>query len=221
MIEVRFDVLRVIHVAVVALAVVFPDDFPVRGHIVVDDFGDLRAFEALRPGDAIDRRSRRRRNRADRRRARRRSTRRPAHVGRCSRPSSLLVDILLHAAAGEERAVAGVGPLMVRAHEPPCPAGWCIANLRAAMAADVPQGVDLAVVAADDDQRIVADGEVSSRPAAGFRRCGRRTASRAARWRRARRDRRIRRNRSRRANCSRLGREAIRSAICCLFVNRL
>ncbi len=48
---------------------------------------------------------------------------------------------------------------MIGTNEPPCPAGWGVADLRAAMPADIPQGVDLAVVAANDDQRIVTDGK--------------------------------------------------------------
>ena len=70
-----------------------------------------------------------------------------------------LVDVLLHAAAGNQRAVAGVGPLMIRTDEPPDRAARLVADLRAAMSADVPERVDLAVVAANHDQRIVADGE--------------------------------------------------------------
>ena len=70
-----------------------------------------------------------------------------------------LVDVLLHAAAGNERAVAAVGPLMVGADEPADLALRLVANLRAAMPADVPQRVNLTIVVADDDQRIVVDRE--------------------------------------------------------------
>ena len=48
-VEVGLDVLRMVDVAVVALAVVLPDELPVGLDVVVDRLGDLGAAEALRP----------------------------------------------------------------------------------------------------------------------------------------------------------------------------
>ena len=77
-----------------------------------------------------------------------------SRTGARSRPSWRLSISVLHAAARDQRAVARVGPLVIRANEPADPALRLAADLRAAMPADVPQSVDLAAVVANDDQRI-------------------------------------------------------------------
>jgi len=55
-IKIRFDVLRVIHVAMITLTVVFPHNLPIGRHVVVHDLGDLCPFQTLRPCHTIDRR---------------------------------------------------------------------------------------------------------------------------------------------------------------------
>ena len=54
MIEIGFDVLRVIGVTVETFAVVFPDEFPIGFDEVIDGFGDFGAAKALRFRDAED-----------------------------------------------------------------------------------------------------------------------------------------------------------------------
>ena len=51
MVEVGFDVLRVVHIAVVAFPVVLPDQLPVGIHLEIHDFGHLATRQALRPGN--------------------------------------------------------------------------------------------------------------------------------------------------------------------------
>src|SRR4051812_42644875 len=48
---------------------------------------------------------------------------------------------------------------MVRTDKPPGSARLLIANLRSAMAANVPKGMNLAVIVPNDDERIVANGK--------------------------------------------------------------
>ena len=49
-VEIRLHVLRMILYAMEALAVVFPDEFPVRLDFVLCDLGDSRSGESLRLG---------------------------------------------------------------------------------------------------------------------------------------------------------------------------
>ena len=54
MVVVGLDVLRVVEIAVVALAVVFPDEFPVGVDGVVDRLGHLGAVATLRTKHRLD-----------------------------------------------------------------------------------------------------------------------------------------------------------------------
>ena len=58
-VEICFDVLRMIDVAVVTLAVVLPHELPIRRHVVVDDLRHLGPVESLRPDERLDRSRRR------------------------------------------------------------------------------------------------------------------------------------------------------------------
>ena len=64
------------------------------------------------------------------------------------------VEVIGHAAAGEECSVGPVGPLMIRAHQPRRVSRRLGANDRAAMTADVVQRLNCAIVAADDDDGV-------------------------------------------------------------------
>src|SRR4029453_15942044 len=63
----------------------------------------------------------------------------------------------LHPAAAQEAPVAAVDPLVVRAHEAARPPRGLRADDRAPVPADVLEGADAPLVAADDDHRVAAD----------------------------------------------------------------
>src|SRR5262249_2419130 len=70
-----------------------------------------------------------------------------------------LVDLLLHAHAADQLAAAGEGPLMVRADDGADAALGLVAQDGAAVGAEVVEGADLPVVAAEHEQRIGVDAE--------------------------------------------------------------
>src|SRR6185503_16812533 len=65
-----------------------------------------------------------------------------------------LVQVLGHAATGEQAAIQTVGPLMVGTDEPRDVTRWLGTKHRTAMTTNIVQGVNRAIVAARDDNRI-------------------------------------------------------------------
>ena len=161
MIVVGLDVLRMVEVAVVTLSVVFPDEFPVGAHGVVDRPGDLCAIDAL----WLEHRLQLLAGRAKIDRAiievyeneAAQILRRHRHQAK-----RVAVQLLVHSAAGQQFAVLAVDPLVVRADELPGRAARLSTEQRAAMAADVVKRPHDTVLPPDDDQRVRAHvkGEV-------------------------------------------------------------
>ncbi len=165
MVVIGLDVLRMVAVAVVALAVVFPYEFPVGMDDVADRLGHLGAVATLRPKHWLRQFPRRaevtwllgqvHENKAAQ--VLERHRREAKRTG---------VDPILHAAARQQLAVLAVDPLVVRADQLAHRAAWLTAKKRAAMSTDVVKGPHLAVVAPDHQQRVGADvqGEEISGP---------------------------------------------------------
>src|SRR5206468_8008838 len=108
-IEVGFDILRMIKVAVVTLAVVFPDQLPVRLDEVIDGPGHLRAVQPLRlqqRGQSLIRWFDRNRFLSKRNEN---QTSNLASVN-SMQPELRLVEVWLHPTAGQQRPVESVCP---------------------------------------------------------------------------------------------------------------
>ena len=193
-IAVGLDVLRVVDVAVVALAVVLPDQLPVGLDLVVDLLCDLRPREALRAqdgGQCAPGERRRLGRRARRRSALRRSRNAPAAGKTPPCRCSCMPRQKVSAPLGV------VGPLVVGADHALARAAPGRDELRAAVAADVVERAHRAVLAADHDDRVGVDLE--RQPVAGVRAArtrAPRTASRGAKSARYQRDRALRRGRT-------------------------
>ena len=164
-VEVGFDILRVIEVAVVTFAVVLPNHLPVRAHQVVGHFRHLRAPESLR----LDQRRQQPAGRLERNRflAERYENQAFDFLDVRGPEAELrLFETGLHAAAGEQLSVERVSPLMIgtnQARNVPC--GFSADN-GTAMAADVVMRVNCAFLAANDHQRVGVqfESEVVSGP---------------------------------------------------------
>src|ERR1043166_9083267 len=70
-----------------------------------------------------------------------------------------LVQRILHAPAGEQRAIQPIGPLMIRADETISVAGPFLADQRAPMTANIMEGMNRTIFAADDDNGVRVDLE--------------------------------------------------------------
>ena len=152
-VEVRLDVLRVPRRAVVALAVVLPDELPVRVDLVLDGLGDARAVEALRRArlDEPPAQARRTRGRFGERHVDEAGHHFGVHGLQAQRG---LVDAVVHAVACDQLAVARVRPAVIRADDRAQMPGVLAAELGAAVAADVVERAHGAVVAADHQRRV-------------------------------------------------------------------
>ncbi|ENN89027.1 hypothetical protein RHSP_02217 [Rhizobium freirei PRF 81] len=148
--------LGVIGGAVVALAVVLPDQLPVA---LLDDGaleGDLGFAHAMRRHIGLDRGTDRGEIRGVLRQADEDIAGDAFAVDLLQRILAL-VEILGHLAGKEQRAVELVGPLVVGADELGRGAAFGRADARTAMATAVVEGADNLVAAANDDDRIFAD----------------------------------------------------------------
>ena len=160
-------VLGMADLAVPALPVVLPHQLPVRAHLVAPRGRDPGALEALgrevraeRVPGAVERYRVVGETHEDQ----------PADLARVDAAqievTAVEVAVGVHAPARQQRAVARVGPLVVRAHEPRDVAGGGRAELHAAVATRVVECVNHSVVAAHDDDRVGVDVEddVVARP---------------------------------------------------------
>ena len=142
--------------AVIALAVVLPDQLPVR---VLDDGGLERHFALLQ----IMRQEIRLDVAADRLEIRRDLGEAHQDVAADARAMHRMQSVLravesrAHVARREQASVEMISPLMVRAHEPRRRAALRRADSRAAMPARVVKGVQLAVAVAHHHHGILAD----------------------------------------------------------------
>ena len=166
MIVIGLDVLRVVQVAVITLAVVFPDEFPVGAHGVVDRLGNLCAIDALRLKHRLQLLACR--VKIDRAIIEIHENE-SAQILRRHRQQAkrVAVQLLVHTPAGQQFAVPAVDPLVVGADELPCRAARLAAEQRAAMTADVVKSPHDAVLPPDDDQRVGAHVKGEVIPGAG------------------------------------------------------
>src|SRR2546422_151134 len=150
MVEVGLGVLRVIDVAVVTLAVVFPEQFPVRLDEIVHRLRHFCAGETLR---LEQRRQRALGGREWNRFLRQRNENQAFNFLHVDRAEAVLrlVEICMHAAAGEQSYVEAVSPLVIRADEPAHMAALLGADPRTAMPADIVQRMDDSVIGANDN----------------------------------------------------------------------
>ena len=144
--------------AVVALAIVLPDELPVRLDLVVHDLGDLRAVEALRACGGLEGfahwRERGRRLRE------RHVDQSGANLGvQRAQPQLGLVDALVHAMARHELALPRVGPAVIRADDRADMSGLGTAEQGPAVPADVVERAHGARVVAHDQDRRRIDGQ--------------------------------------------------------------
>ena len=161
----RGVVFLVVGWAVVALAIVLEHDLPVGLHHVVDLVGDLGALDGVRLHLAPD--GGQRVGEVGRRVAER-DEQQPGRVHDRDRPQRQLglVDAELAARVEHQRAVELVGPAVIGADQAVGVALLGLADARAAMAADIVEGADLAVAVAHHDDRFGAHlvGEEVARP---------------------------------------------------------
>ena len=149
MVEIRPDVLRVIDVAVVAFAVVFPNEFPVGGDFVIDN---------LRLGHSLRRENRSHHcpcGREVRRFFRETHEEHPLQIlqVRGQQIEFVVIDFV-HPAARGECAIAFVRPLMIRTNQPPRLAAVRATDKRAPMSANIMQCANDAIVTTNNYQRI-------------------------------------------------------------------
>ena len=157
MVKIRLDVLRMIHVAVVAFAVVFPYHLPVCSNLVINNLCHLRLTHPLRAHDLGHRLAR---SGEIRRRVREANKKHPLQILQMRGQQAKFIAIdFMHAPASDKRAVAFVCPLMIRANQPPSLAAVLPANERAAMPTDIVQRTNNTVIAANDEQWIGTDGD--------------------------------------------------------------
>src|SRR5213593_2313500 len=149
-----------VHGAVPALAVVLPDEFPVRAHLVAPHRRDLGALEPLGPQVRAERLGRvlercRILVETDEDQA---ADLAGVHAMQ-TEVAAVEVTVRIHSAAHHQLAVARVGPLMVGADDTGDMTGPGLADFHAAMATRVVKRVDPVVVAADDDEGVGVDVE--------------------------------------------------------------
>ena len=142
--------------AMIAFAVVFPDELPVA---LLDDcalVGNLGVTQPVRQEIGFH-------HRPERREIHRlvgetdEDVAAGAFAGDRLQGKARRVEILTHLARVKEGAVKVIGPLVIGAHELGRRPAMLLAHPAAAMAAGIVQRIDLAVIAAHDDHRIGAD----------------------------------------------------------------
>ncbi len=187
-VEVRLDVLRMVHVAVPALAVVLPHELPVGADDVVPHRRHLRPLQPLRAEHrlevahgGVEGRGVVGEGHEDQ----------PGHLPHVRGVQAELLPVEpvlgVHAAARHQRPIAGVGPLVVRAHEEPHVARRAGDETHPAVPARVVVRAEPSVVGADHDDGVRVERRTRGSPrAASPGRSGRRRASRGARYARGR-----------------------------------
>ncbi len=135
-IEVGFDILRVVDIAVVAFPVILPDQFPIGIDLKIHDLGNLATRQALRLG-----------NRGNRLvggfkvdwHLRQADEDQPLHLAGMGGMQAKLgfIQACLHATLEQQAAIAIIGPLVVRADKAFYGALRLLADDRSAVAADI------------------------------------------------------------------------------------
>ena len=166
MIEIGFDVLRVVDVAMVAFAIVFPDQFPICIYEVIDGASNFSVFKTLGPrqfSKYFISQIKIRRVRAERNEEQ--------TFGfpqfNPAQPESGFIERVLHACRMEQCAVQLVGPAMIGTHQLFGVAAGIFTEEGTTMATDVMQRMGLALVIANEDNGIRI--QLQSKPVAGFR----------------------------------------------------
>src|SRR6266850_3412065 len=144
MIEVGLDILRMVRVAMVAFAIIFPHNLPIRVDGIIDNLCHPGAAKSLRTRHGAE------------------HFLRPSELGWMRRKAEVnqsfdffdrdlmktqlrFVEVLLHSAATEQRSFAIIDPLMVRADDSIQCARGLGAKACAPMAANVMQSVNAAI----------------------------------------------------------------------------
>ena len=153
MIEVGFYVLRVVHIAMEAFAVILPDQLPIGVDLKIHDLGNFGARDALWHGDRGNRlisgfKVYRDLSQAD--------EDQPLHLAGMGRvqPELGFVQIGLHAPLEQQMASAVIGPLVIGADESFYIALRLLADDRSAVTTDIIQSIYLTIVSADHNDRI-------------------------------------------------------------------
>ena len=152
----RLAQFRMIAGAVIALAVVLPDELPVALFHDGALEGDLRLGQPVRPEIGLHQRAERREvgrlvGQADE------DIAADALAGDRLQPVVALVEAVSHLAGEEQGAVEVVGPLVIGTDEPRRGALVGRADAAAAMAAGIVEGADAAFAVANDHHRVGAD----------------------------------------------------------------